>query len=103
MEDIFRKLSEIDNAAKKILENAEQEKQALSDEMDKKCRQFDEEIEADYRKKLARIHLEIDKQKDARLEALEKEMQASTDALDAWFSGNLDTISRQIAEQVLKV
>ena len=102
MEDIFRKLSEIDNAAKTILENTEKEKQALSAEMEKKCRQFDEEIEAEYRKKLARIHLELDKEKASRLETLEKERLVSMDALDAWFAGNLDEISRQIADQVLK-
>ena len=102
MEDIFRKLSEIDNAAKTILENTEKEKQALSAEMEKKCRQFDEEIEAEYRKKLARIHLELDKEKASRLETLEKERLVSMDALDAWFAGNLDQISRQIADQVLK-
>lgn len=46
MEQILDKLSEIELTAQRIMEDCDQQKQVLSEEAEKKCKEYDEKLEA---------------------------------------------------------
>ena len=51
MEQILRKLSEIETTADEILKDAERKKRALSEETERQCKEFDAVLEKRNRRK----------------------------------------------------
>ena len=69
MEQILRKLSEIETTADEILKDAERKKRALSEETERQCKEFDAVLEKETDAKIRDIRNELEKEKDSRLAA----------------------------------
>ena len=70
MEQILNKLSEIETTARRIMEDADRTKAALSSEMEQQCRDFDAALEQETNKKIQELRNSLEEQKDQELTLL---------------------------------
>ena len=70
MEQILNKLSEIETTARRIMEDADRTKAALSSEMEQQCRDFDAALEQKTNLKIQELRNSLEKQKDQELTLL---------------------------------
>ena len=63
MEEILNKLSEIENAARGIMEDADRSKQTLSEEMEKKQKAFDSRLEQETDARIEQIRSDLEREK----------------------------------------
>lgn len=63
MEQILNKLSEIELTAKRIMEDADSTKSALSAEMEEKCKEFDAALEQETNTKIQELRSSLEQKK----------------------------------------
>ncbi len=102
MEQILSKLSEIELAAKSIMEDADNTKKALSEEMEKQCRDFDLALEEETNQKILQLRSSLEKEKDAQLSALRQNTENYMQELDAYFNENHQRLSEELFHELLK-
>ena len=78
MEQILNKLSEIELTAKRIMEDADSTKSALSAEMEEKCKEFDAALEQETNTKIQELC-----------------------ELDSYYSQNHETLSEHLFRKLL--
>ena len=94
MEQIIKKLAEIETAAGHIMDDAERRKHALSEEMEKQCREFDSALEEETAQKIEQI-------KKPHLQKLRKETQEHNDQIDSYYRQNHQRLARELFEEIL--
>ena len=77
MEQIISRLSEIEAAAKSIAEDTDRQKKALSEEMEKQCKNFDAALAKETDQKISEIRRNLEGDKDNLLASLSKETDSS--------------------------
>lgn len=102
MEQIISKLSEIEAAAKGIMEDTDRQKKALSQEMENQCKQFDMTLEKETSDRIAKIRENLEQEKDVRLTSLQKDTEAAFAALDSYYEKNHERLTRQIFEKIIQ-
>lgn len=75
MEQILNKLSEIETTARRIMEDADRTKAALSSEMEQQCRDFDAALEQETNKKIQELRNSLEEQKDQELTLLRQKQR----------------------------
>lgn len=103
MDSIVKKLSEIETSAVAIVEHAESQKAAADREMMEKRREFDESLNTDTVRKLAKIRAELET--NMTLE-LEKQRQASMDTIEAYkreYNENCEQYAHKILARITEV
>ena len=90
MEQILNKLSEIELTAKRIMEDADSTKSALSAEMEEKCKEFDAALEQETNTKIQELRSSLEQKKN---EALCE--------LDSYYSQNHETLSEHLFRKLL--
>lgn len=101
MEQILSKLSEIELAAKHIMEDADRTKKALSEETEKKCRDFDRQLEEETNQKILQIRSNLEKEKDSQLTALRQNTENYFRSLDSYFEQNHERLSEELFHKLL--
>ena len=75
MQQILNKLSEIETTARRIMEDADRTKAALSSEMEQQCRDFDAALEQETNKKIQELRNSLEEQKDQELTLLRQKTE----------------------------
>lgn len=101
MEQILNKLSEIETTAKSILKDADLKKKALSEEMEKQCKEFDALLEQEMDDRIHEIRENLEKEKDARLTALRDDTEKAFKQLDTYYEKNHDRLSEELFRKIL--
>lgn len=102
MEQIFNKLSEIELTARRIMEDADRTKSALSAEMEQQCKAFDAELEQETNKKIQQLRSSLEEKKNAELAALRQSMETSLAELDTYYSRNSEKLSEELFHKLLE-
>lgn len=102
MEQIISKLSEIETAARVIMEDTDRQKKALSEEMEKQCKEFDAALAEETDRKIGEIRRNLESEKNDLLSSLSKETEASIQALDSYYEKNHQRLSKEIFEKILE-
>lgn len=102
MEQILNKLSEIELTAESIMKDADRNKQALSQEMEKKRQDFDAQIARETNDKIHKIRTDMEKEKDERIAAFRRDTEEALAQLDSYYEKNHDRLSRQLFQQILE-
>ena len=89
MEQILNKLSEIETTARRIMEDADRTKAALSSEMEQQCRDFD-------------AALEQEEQKDQEITLLRQKTEKTLNDLDAYYRQNHQQLSEDLFHRLLE-
>lgn len=101
MDQILSKLSQIEQTAQGILDHAESSRQALSEEAEKKCKDFDDRLNEETSQRLQEIRSELEQEKDSQLSALRADTEASFSALDAYYEENHRRLSEVLFQKIL--
>lgn len=101
MEQILNKLSEIELTARRIMEDADRTKSALSAEMEQQCKDFDVQLEQDTNKKIQELRNSLEEKKNAELKSLRQSMEEALADLDIYYSQNQEKISEELFQKLL--
>lgn len=102
MEQIISKLSEIETTAKGIMDDTDRQKKALSEEMEKQCKEFDAALAAETDQKVGEIRRNLESKKNNLLASLSQETEASIQALDSYYEKNHQRLSKEIFQKILE-
>ena len=101
METVIKKLSEIEIAAKKIMEDAHGQLDVLKDKMDEKTATFDASVKEDTDKKLDALRKELQAQTDDALAKLKTNTAANLDSLNKYYEEQHNEISDAIFKKII--
>lgn len=102
MEQILNKLSEIEITARRIMEDADRTKSALSAEMEQQCKSFDAELEQETNKKIQALRSSLEEKKNAELASLRQSMETALAELDTYYSRNYEKLTEDLFHRLLK-
>ena len=102
MEQILSKLSEIELAAKSVQEEADKTKKVLSEEMEKQSKDFNAVLESNTNARIQQIRDGLEKEKDAQITALRRDMEAHFTALDTYYAANHERLSEELFHRILQ-
>lgn len=98
MEQVLNKLAEIELTANRIMEEADNRKKALSEDMEKQCREFDKYLTEETTQKIETIRRQLELDKDAQLKALSAQTDSEFKRLDAYYQ----KYHKQLAEELFR-
>ena len=101
MEQILNKLSEIETTARRIMEDADRTKAALSSEMEQQCRDFVAALE-ETNKKIQERRNSLEEQKDQELTLLRQKTEKTLNDLDAYYRQNHQQLSEDLFHRLLE-
>ena len=101
MEQILNKLSEIETTARRIMEDADQTKAALSAEMEKQCRSYDAALEQETEQKIRELRDSLEQQKNREVTALRENTEKALNQLESYYEQNHQQLSENIFQQLL--
>lgn len=102
MEQILNKLSEIELTAKRIMEEADETKNALSAEMEQECKAFDVTLEKETNDRIQELRNSLEKKKDSEISALRQETEKILSDLDDFYSKNHQQLSEKLFQKLLE-
>lgn len=102
MEQILNKLSEIEITARRIMEDADRTKAALSSEMEQQCKTFDSSLEMETEQKIQELRSTLEKQKDQELTALRSNTESALKELEAYYNQNHRQLSEDLFHKLLE-
>lgn len=101
MDQVVSKLSEIEAAATKIMENGAVKKTQLAKEMELKTADFDKKVDADTQKTLSELKERLSNNKDSELEQLQRETKLLLDSLDDQYNHHHEEIAKQLLNKII--
>lgn len=101
METVIKKISEIEIAAKKIMENASSETVALKKQMEDKAVAFDAQVKEDTDKKLDLLRKDLDNKTKDALASLKSDTAKSLDDLNKYYENNHNELSEAIYRKII--
>lgn len=102
MEQILNKLSEIEITARRIMEDADRTKTALSAEMEQQCKAFDARLEQETDNKIKELRGTLEEKKNAELAALRQSTETALADLEVYYRQNHEKLSEEIFQKLLK-
>ena len=103
MEQILNKLSEIELTAQRIMEDCDRQKQVLSEEAEKKCKDYDDLLESQTNEQILKIRQQLEEEKDSRLSQLRADTEATFSSPDAQYEQHHTQLSRELFEKILSM
>lgn len=101
METIVKRLKEIDEAAAAILEHAAVQKQALSQEMEKKTAEFDASLHMETQETLRQLEEHMETSTANSLQSLEADTEAQIAALQSDYNQNHSQMAGEIFQRII--
>ena len=102
MDEVLRKLSEIETAASRIMEGADLQKKALDQQQEARIAEFDLQVEAEADRELERLRGELSGSVEKDLEAMKKNAEASLAGLEQEYQENHQQLASQIYEKMIR-
>ena len=101
METVIKKLSEIELAANKIMEDAHAQLEILKRQMEEKSAAFDAGVNEDTEKKLTSLRQGLQRQTDDALAKLKSDTANGLASLNKYYADNHDEISENIYKKII--
>ena len=101
METVIKKLSEIELAANKIMEDAHAQLEVLKKQMADKSATFDASVNEDTEQKLTSLRKGLQHQTDDALAKLKSDTENGLASLNKYYSDNHDEISENIYRKII--
>ena len=101
METVIKKLSEIENAAKTIMADANGQVDVLKGNMDEKTAAFDIKVKEDTDKKLEALRQELQSQTNDALAKLKADTEANLASVHQYYKEHHDELSESIYKKII--
>ncbi|MCI5648807.1 MAG: hypothetical protein MR332_05145 [Fusicatenibacter sp.] len=102
MESVINKLAEIESAAFRILQGAENQKKLQDEQQDERIAKFDAELEATTESRIRQIKNNLQSKTDADQRKLQTAAAELLSSLDIYYKQNHGTLSSQICEKIIR-
>lgn len=103
MEAVIKKLSEIEIAAKKIMEEASGQLDVLKRQMDQRTAEFDAQVERETEEKLDKLRQSLQEQTDAALAKLKEETKNALSSLENYYDEHHEQLSDAIFQKIIRM
>lgn len=103
MESVITKLSEIEVAAERIMDYAQQQKKELEKEMEQRSAQFDVQVEADTAARLEVLRKELQSQMEKELADLKVKTEQTLNAMERNYDQNHEQLSDSIFQEIIRM
>lgn len=103
MEEVVNKLSEIEAAAVAIIESANEKKKELSEAMDKKTKQFDEEVNAGTEKTLSELSQKLKLETEQEISLLKENTAKALIDLEQGYQESHTALAKNILKNLIGV
>ncbi|UWP57983.1 hypothetical protein [Ruminococcus gauvreauii] len=103
METVIKKLSEIEVAAKKIMDNANAELKVLDARMQENSDAFDAQVEADTRRRLGELRENLEKENNAALKKLKDDTEKGLTHLNQYYEEHHEALADEIVKRIIGV
>lgn len=103
MEEVIQKLSEIETTAQQIMNDAEQQKQALAENLKKRIQDYEKSTEAESSAKIAQIRKNLEASKESQLADLNQKTDRILAGLDAYYEKNHKSLAQDIFKKITKI
>ena len=102
MESVINKLAEIETAATKIMQAAENQKKLQDEQREERIAKFDADLEAETAKRIEEITTKLHSTTDADQKKQRDSAAELLSSLDAYYELNHGTLSTQIYENIIR-
>ena len=85
------------------MEDCGRQKQVLSEEAEKKCKEYDDQLESQTTEQIRKIRQQLEEEKDSRLTQLRADTDATFASLDAHYEQQHTQLSRELFEKILSI
>ena len=102
MESVINKLAEIETAATKIMQAAENQKKLQDEQQEERIAKFDADLEAETAKRIEEITTKLHSTTDADQKKQRDSAAELLSSLDAYYEQNHGTLSTQIYENIIR-
>lgn len=103
MEEVIQKLSEIETTAQQIMNDAEQQKQALAENLKKRIQDYEKSTEAESSAKIAQIRKNLEASKESQLADLNQKTARIMAGLDEYYAKNHQKLAQDIFKKITKI
>ena len=103
MDSVAKKLSEIEQTAQAIVENAENQKHDLEQKMQEKRNQMDDALEKETKKKLEAIRSELQQDMEQLLEKQREQNNQEIEVLKKDFEAHHTEYAKEILARIIEV
>ncbi|MBQ0000701.1 MAG: hypothetical protein KBT01_04080 [Clostridiales bacterium] len=102
MEEAIRKLMEIEDAAREIMQETVQNKKWLSEQMEQACREYDAELDAEMEERLKELRESIGESTEEQLTKLREKNSRALENLEIYYEQNHERLSQELFEKILQ-
>lgn len=103
MEAVIKKLSEIEIAAKKIMEEASAQLDVLKQQMEQKTAEFDAQVERETEEKLEKLRQSLQEQTDAALAKLKEDTKGAISSLENYYHEHHEQLSDALFQKIIRM
>ncbi len=103
MDEIVKKIAEIEETAKAIVKSAEDQKYTVEKDLQDKRNQFDQELEADTKKQVDQIRGEADSTMNSLIAEQKDANQSTIDTLIQDYNENHAAYAQEILKKITEV
>ncbi|MDO4648283.1 MAG: hypothetical protein Q4B26_06500 [Eubacteriales bacterium] len=101
MEQIFRKLSEIEATAQSILDDADRTRQQLTLDMENERREYQQQLDQETENEISKVRTRLEQEKDVRLKTLQKDADEALSYLDSYYEEHHEDLSKELFRKIL--
>ena len=102
MESVINKLAEIETAASKIMQAAENQKKLQDGQQEERMAKFDAELEADTARRITGVTEKLRESTEVVRQKLKQKSDLVLTSLDAYYEKNHEQLSTQIYENIIR-
>jgi hypothetical protein len=102
MEAVIKKLSEIEIAAKRIMEDASGQLEELKKQMDEKTAAFDIQVEQDTKEQLENLRKTLESQTQEALAKLKGDTKVALSSMEGYYHTNREQLSDTIFKKIIR-
>ncbi|MGI6095237.1 MAG: hypothetical protein ACOYBL_07370 [Lachnospiraceae bacterium] len=102
MEDILKKLYEIETTASSIMDDVLVQKQNLAHQMEKDIKDFDDATQADINRQLDELRQKLEAENKDQLKDLVIQTQEAVSQMDAYYQMHHQQLAQEVFEKLIR-
>lgn len=102
MDQVIEKLSEIEEAASRIIDSADSQKKLLDQQQEERITAYDTELENSTAKEVEKLHTKLSGQLEKELSRLHDTSASTLKTLEQYYDANHDALSTEIYKKIIR-
>jgi len=103
MENVIKKLSEIESVTEKIMEDVSNQKKRMADEYEERCKAFDAETDNHTAMVLKKIRQKLEARKETDLSNMQRRADTLIKRADSYYQKNHQELSLKVYNKLIRM